>query len=174
MQFLIEETLKVDVDDNVAVMEVKTFKEFDKTITTIAPISSDRAWIRQLHNNTVQQLSLQNTETNSVTLPPHTDFITLRNGDFIMTGYRDQVIRRVISDAKESVVVSTKPLRPTWISKTQTGDVLVTLEDVGDYKLQPSSRRLVQRMTLTGKVLHTYEFLEDGVTRLFTFAERTA
>ena len=42
------------------------------------------------------------------------------------------------------------------------------------YKLQPSSRRLLQRMTLTGKVLHTYEFREDGTTRLFTVPWRTA
>ncbi|KAK3083347.1 hypothetical protein FSP39_020487 [Pinctada imbricata] len=29
-------------------------------------------------------------------------------------------------------------------------------------------------MTLTGKVLHTYEFREDGKTRLFTWPTRTA
>ena len=70
--------------------------------------------------------------------------------------------------------MSTKPLHPSCISKTQTGDVLVSLQDDGDpYKLQPSSRRLVQRMTLTGKVLHTNEFHEDGVTRLFTVPKRT-
>ena len=72
-----------------------------------------------------------------------------------------------------SDIVSTKPLHPHWISKTQTGDILVSLMDDGDpYKLQPSSRRLVQRMTLTGKVLNTYEFREDGVTGLFTLPKR--
>ena len=43
-----------------------------------------------------------------------------------------------------------------------------------DYKLRLSSRRLVQRMTLTGKILHMYEFREDGSTRLFTYPWKTA
>ena len=153
---------------------MKTFEEFEKQIRTIAPVSSNQAWVRDYSSYTFKQLSLQSTETNSVTLPPHADFITLSNGDFIVTGYKDQVVRRVTSVGKVSDNVSTKHLHPGWISKTLTGDLLVTLRDDGDrYKLQPSSRRLVQRMTLTGKVLHTFEFREDGVTRLFTLAGRT-
>ena len=71
--------------------------------------------------------------------------------------------------------MSTNPLHPTFISKTQTDQILVSLRDGGDYyNIQPSSRRLVQRMTLTGKILNTYEFREDGTTRLFTFPYRTA
>ena len=171
---MIEETT-VNVDDSVSVMEVKTFKEFDRFLTTIAPISSNQAWIRQFQNYRIKQVSLQSTETNSVTLPIHTDFITLGNGDFIMTEYGNKVIRRVTSAGKVSDIISTKPLHPWWISKTQNNDILISLKDYGDdYKLQPSNRRLVQRMTLTGKVLHTYEFKEDGVTRLFTLPWRTA
>ena len=164
-----------NVDDSVTVEEVKTFKEFDKAIRTVAPISSNQAWVREFQNYTIKQLSLQSQETNSVTLPPHDDFITSSNGDFIVTGYKDQVIRRVTSAGKVSDIVSTKPLHPQWISKTQAGDLLISMTDGGDYyTLQPSSRRLVQRMTLTGKVLNTYEFREDGVTRLFTWPARTA
>ena len=48
------------------------------------------------------------------------------------------------------------------------------MDDGDNYKLLPSSRRLVQRMTLTGKVLHTYEFREDGVPRLFTLPGKMA
>ena len=170
----IEETA-VNVDDSVTVEEVKTFREFDKTILTIAPISSNQTWVAARDSNTLKQLSLRCMETNSVTLPLHTDFVTLSNGDFIVTHGKDQVIRRVTSAGKVSDIVSTKPLHPTWISKTQTSDILVSLDDGGDdFKLKPSSRRLVQRMTLTGKVLHTYEFREDDVTRLFTWPVRSA
>ena len=71
--------------------------------------------------------------------------------------------------------MSTKPLQPTSISRTQTEDIfLVTLEDEGDpYTLKPSSRRLVQRIKLTGEVLQTFEFREDGSTRLFVAPGRT-
>ena len=88
----IEETT-VNVDASVTVEEVKTFKEFDDMIRTIAPISSNQAWVREVPNNTIKRLSLQSTETNSVTLPSHVDFITLSNGDFIVTDYKDQVLR---------------------------------------------------------------------------------
>ena len=64
---------------------------------------------------------------------------------------------------------------PLEISNSQTDDILVTLKDDRDHQyLNPSSRRLVQRLTPKGKVLHTYELREDGTTRLFTLASRTA
>ena len=170
----IDET-KANVDDSVTVEEVKTFKEFDNRIYKIAPISSNKAWVSEIKNNTIKQLSLQSTETNSVTLPPHNDFISLSNDDFIVIIYKNQAIRCVTSAGKVSDIASTKPLHPTWINKTQTGDILVSLTNDGaDYKLQPSSRRLVQRMTLFRKILNTYEFREDGITRLFTLPYRTA
>ena len=169
----IEET-SANVDASVTVEEVKTFNEFDKRIYAIAPVSDTHAWIKELSNYTIKQVSLQSTDTNSVTLPPHGDFITLSNGDFIVIGYTGQVMQRVTSAGKVSDIVSTKALHHTLISKTQAGDILVSLMDDGDdYKLQPSSRRLVHRMTLMGKILHTYEFREDGTTRLFTWPQRT-
>ena len=63
---------------------------------------------------------------------------------------------------------------PRAVCTTHTGDILVNLKDDGDFfKLIPSSRRLIQRMTVTGKVLQTYEFQEDGKTRLFTAPGKT-
>ena len=158
---------------NVTVQEVQTFKEFDNWIENITPVSNDKAWISDCKGN-VKFISQQKAETQKKTLPPFNDFTVLNNGDFIIINFDDKVIRRVTSDGKESVVTSSKPLHPTFISKTQTDEILVTLRDGGDYyDIKPSSRRLVQRMTLTGKVLHTYEFREDGTTRLFTFPYRT-
>ena len=48
------------------------------------------------------------------------------------------------------------------------------LDDCGnEYNLKPSSRRLIQKMTLSGKVLNTYEFQNDDKTRLFTVPWKT-
>ena len=171
----IEETAKANVDESVSVEEMETFTEFKKMINTVAPISNDQAFVSEFQNYTIKKLSLHSTETNAVTLAPHSGFVPLSDGDLIVIGYKNQAIRRVTSAGKESVIVSTKPLHPNWISKTNTNDLLVTLKDDRDhYKLEPSSRRLVQRMTLSGKVLQTNEFREDGVTRLFTAPTKTA
>ena len=161
------------VDGTINITEVKTFKEFDSIIRTIAPISPTHAMISD-NKPSVKLLSLQSNETRSKTLPKFTNLVALTNGDFIYTSYSGQVIRHVTSAGKDSVIANTKPLYPLEISKTPQDYILVTLRDGGDhYKLNPSSRRLVQWITPNGNVLHTYELREDGKTRLFTLASRT-
>ena len=171
----VKELIMTSVDDTVTTEEIKIFKEFDDQICTIHPIPSTQAWISDISGSDVKLMTLENIETQIITLAPHADFVTLSNDGFIVINSGGGVLLRVTLDGKVSDIVSTKPLYPTSISKTHTDDLLVTLRDAGnDYKLKPSSRRLVQRMTLTGKILNTYEFREDGTTRLFTFPELTA
>ena len=174
----IEETIMASVDD-VAIVgeleEIKSFKEFSSQIDIIVPISSCQAWACDSSSSTIKLLSLQNTETKSISLPSLFDFIVLSNGEFIVTDPSDQVLQRVTSTGKVSDIISTKPLHPSFISKSQTNDIYVSLsESEYIYKLKPSSRRLVQRITLLGKVLKTYEFRDDGTTRLFTLPGATA
>ena len=169
-----ESDTDIDTRDNISVEEVKTLKYFDEPVRSISPISSTEAWVGGSKSSIIKQLSSQGMETNNMTISNNFSFISI-NGDFIVTVFKNQAIRRVTSAGKEQIILCTKPLHPTWIRQTQTGEVLVSMRDSGDhYKLKSSSRRLVQRMTLTGKVLHTYEFQEDGITRLFTAPTRTA
>ena len=166
----IEETTMTIVDDRIGVKEMRSFKKFDSAIYNIALVSSSQAWTSDVDSYDLKLLSLQDTETKMFSIPPFRDLIRLSNGDFVITDYRKQVIRQVSTAGKVRDIVSTKPLHPSRISKTHTDNILVAVYDDGDkYKLQPSSRRLVHRMTLKGKVLNTYEFREDGITRLFTF-----
>ena len=169
-----QETMMTYVDDEVHIEEEKSFKEFDRTITTIASISDTQAWVGDTSNE-IELISSQNENAHRMTFKTFYDAIALCTDNLIATNPSKQTIQRVSSHGKESVIVNTKPLHPSLISKTHTGDILVTLMDAGyRYKLHSSSRRLVQRMTLTGKVLNTYEFREDGKTRLFTYPRRTA
>ena len=172
----IEETVEANTDDNMRVIEEKTFKEFDAIIRTISPMSRVMAYVGDNRSFDIKQLSTISMITRNIALPSdRIDFITVRNGDFVVSGYKNQVLRRVTSAGEESIILRTKPLHPTYISKTQSDDILVSLVDGGDaYKLKPSSRRLVQRMTLSGKILNAYEFREDGVTRLFIAPYRLA
>ncbi|XP_062620541.1 uncharacterized protein LOC134282110 [Saccostrea cucullata] len=67
-------------------------------------------------------------------------------------------------------VISTDPLVPGGICQSVDGGLLVTLIDLESdlYKIVSHSRRLVRHITLTGDVIHEYEYQEDGQTRLFT------
>ena len=172
----LQETTMTKGEVEVNFEEEKRLNEFDKMINTIVPISDTQAWVGDISGtNDIKLLSSQNLKTQHMTLQTYNDFITLGNSEFVVTDYDKQAIRRVSSDGKESDIVSTKPLHPILISKTKACDILVTVMDNGEYyNLQSSSRRLMQRMSLTGKVLHTYEFREDNVTRLFTVPIRTA
>ena len=159
---------------SVRIEELKEFKQFDNTIRYIVPISDTQAWVGDYSYTDIKLLSCKNVKVKRMTLTSYWDFITLSNCDFVVTIYNTREIRRGTATGEESVLVCTNPLFPTWICRTQTDDILVTLRDGGDlFSLHTSRRRLVQRMTLTGKVLHTYEFREDGVTRLFTAPWRT-
>ncbi|KAK3101447.1 hypothetical protein FSP39_003663 [Pinctada imbricata] len=103
------------------------------------------------------------------------DITISNNGHFVLTSLSNQSVSVLTEVEKAIRTWCTKPLRPTFISKTENDNILVTLVDDGDtFNLLPTSRRVVQRMSLTGKVLHTYEFREDGKTRLFTLPNRTA
>ena len=172
----IEEKATAKVIDTISVKQVKIIEQFDKTIVVIAPISTTQAWIGVSCSYTITKLSFKNTgNTETIDFKRYNDCITGSNDDFIVAKYTEQAIHCVTSSGVEDVIASTKPLHPLRIIKTQTDEILVSLRDNGDdYNLNPSSRRLVQRMTLTGKVLNTYEFQGDGVTRLFTFPTRTA
>ena len=64
----------------------------------------------------------------------------------------------------------TDSLLPLGICQTLDRDLLVTLIDTDTDIYEPSShsRRLVRHVTLTGDVIHEYEYKEDGKTRLYT------
>ena len=160
--------------------QIKGFKPFVNRIHGIVPTSGDRACVLAKGRADLKFVSLQNDETDAIKFPCF-DFITDNDRDFIYTEYNNSLIRRYTPNGKKSVIFSVDPLYPTWIRKTQTDNIIVCLMESWNVftaiyanALTPSSRRLVQRMTLKGKVLNTYEFREDDVTRLFTLPWRTA
>ena len=164
--------MTITVQDSTSVEEVKTYNDFSDFISTIAPISRSEAWIGDGEAN-VKLLSIQTNETQSKALQQFNDFAVFNNGDFIVTDSDEQKIRLLSSAGKDSIIVSTKPLYPSCITKTPTDELLVSLRDDGDYyNLQESSSRLVQRMTRTGRVVRTFEFQDDGTTRMFTLPYR--
>ena len=164
------EEKKIIFQGSANVEELKTFKYFSNFIYTIKPISSSEAWICDGEGN-VTIVCLNSNETQSKALQSFTDYVVSTYGDCIVTDYSNQAIRLVSSTGEESSIVSTMPLHPTFISKTPSGAILITLIDHED---EYNSRHLVQRMTRTGDILHTYEFRKNAIAKLFTFPTRTA
>ncbi|XP_062602919.1 uncharacterized protein LOC134264673 [Saccostrea cucullata] len=83
-------------------------------------------------------------------------------------------IEQVNKNGSVSTVVGTDPLLPLGICQSVDGGLLVTLrdEESDDYKLESNSRRLMRHITVTGELIHEYEYQEDGQTRLFTYPYR--
>ena len=158
-------------DNDVTLHIIKTAEHSKNQILSVIPISETDAWIYS-DKNAIKVMSIQS--KGSRTIPSLAYFTMLENGDLIVTDSENKVIRRINSDGKETVIAHTKPLQPRWVCKTHTEDILVNLKDDGDsFKIKPSSRRMVQRITLTGNVLQTYEYKDDKQTKLFVSPGRS-
>ncbi|KAK3100692.1 hypothetical protein FSP39_023861 [Pinctada imbricata] len=159
---------------SVSVEEKYTIERYSEPILSINHISDAKAWIL---NKSVRRPKLLDNNGKEVKCIENkcSDFIISRSGEFVLTSIANRNVSVFSEDENEIRRIDTESLLPINISKTENEDILVTLVESGDaYNLVPTSRRIVQRMTLTGKVLHTYEFKDDGKTRLFIWPRRTS
>ncbi|KAK3101269.1 hypothetical protein FSP39_002259, partial [Pinctada imbricata] len=159
---------------SVSVEEMDDIVGYSNVICSVEPVSDTNAWIRVDKDQYAKFIDIASEESKSIKTSCR-DLVISRGGYFVLTSKVRHDIS-VLTKAEDTIrTIITNPLNPSWISKTENDDILVTLRDEGDeYNLVHTSRRLVQRMTLTGEVLHTYEFREDGKTRLFLLPARTA
>ncbi|KAK3100244.1 hypothetical protein FSP39_016903 [Pinctada imbricata] len=159
---------------SVSVEEKYNIERYSELICSINPISDTKAWIRHMKDYRSKLLDVNGEELKCMDVHS-SDFIISKSGDFVHTYQTMCSISIFSEDENEIRTIDTKPLKPTFISITDNDDILVTLVDGGDlFNLVSTSRRIVQRMTLTGKVLYSYEFREDGKTRLFIRPLNTA
>ncbi|XP_062613441.1 uncharacterized protein LOC134275200 [Saccostrea cucullata] len=102
------------------------------------------------------------------------DMCVTSTGDVYFTDFSNKSIRCLSLSGSVSTVISTDPLVPLGICQSVDSELLVTFRDKesDDYKLESHSRRLMRHITVTGDVIHKYEYQEDGQTRLFTLPYR--
>ncbi|XP_062599812.1 uncharacterized protein LOC134261384 [Saccostrea cucullata] len=98
------------------------------------------------------------------------DMCVIDTGDVYFTNYSNKSISCMSPSGSVSTVISMDPLALVGICQSVDGGLLVTLRDEESerYKSESHSRRLVRHITMTGDVIHEYEYQEDGQTRLFT------
>ncbi|KAK3103989.1 hypothetical protein FSP39_023450 [Pinctada imbricata] len=159
---------------NVSVEEKNDIDRYSKYISSLKAASDTNAWVKVHEDKFAKLIDITGEELKTMKRSC-TKVIISKSGEYVLTDFNKRKLLILTKNEDKITTINTKPLRPTWISKTENNDILVTLKDDDNlYNLTPTSRRIVQRMTLTGKVLHTYEFREDGTTRLFTYPARTA
>ena len=169
-----------DDDTGVSVVKIKSLRVFwndghDSHMTTIAPMTDTDAWIANCFKSTVKLYSTANKEIRRKRVEGEGPFAMLSNGDHIVSGKRT-LLRVASNGTVTNLIISTdtsKDLVPSGVFKTQTDDILVSLTN-DDFlsQVMPTSRRLLQRMAISGDTLQpreTYEFREDGTTKLFNY-----
>ncbi|KAK3103269.1 hypothetical protein FSP39_018002 [Pinctada imbricata] len=157
---------------SVSVEEKYNIDRYHQGITSINPVSDTSVWITTVEAMYAKLLDRTGAELKEMNTPC-SDMIIMRSGEYVLSELKKRKISLLTKDENMIRSISTKPLLPFRISKTENDDILVTLRDGGDpYHLVPTSRRVVQRMTLTGEVLHMYELRKNDKTRLFTLPIR--
>ncbi|XP_062569727.1 uncharacterized protein LOC134231778 [Saccostrea cucullata] len=157
----------IDLDD-IGVTEINSFQFGDKPITVLEAFSEEQCYLRQSHTKYTEKVNQQGKKTQQLNIIPN-DVCMTENGDDYFTDLSNKSIRRLSPSGSVSTVVSTDPLLPGGICQSVDSGLLVTLIgcESDSYKLESHSRRLVRHITVTGDVIHEYEFQEDGHTRLF-------
>ncbi|XP_062620358.1 uncharacterized protein LOC134281938 [Saccostrea cucullata] len=161
-----------DLDD-IGLTQINSFQYGDKPISVLKAFSEDQCYIKEYQPKYTEKVNTQGTKEHKFSIFPN-DMCVTDNGGVYFSNYIDKSVSRLSPSGSVSTVISTDPLVPAGICQSVDGGLLVTLTDKKSdrYKLESHSRRLVRHITVTGDVIHEYEYQEDGHTRLFTWPIR--
>ncbi|XP_062581496.1 uncharacterized protein LOC134243279 [Saccostrea cucullata] len=167
MENMIGETL--DLDD-FRLTETNSFKYVDKVIVKLRALCEDQCYIGDKKSPYFEHVNKEGERKHKYDIAAN-DMCVTDTRDVYFTDFNKKSIRCLSPSGSVSTVISTDPLLPLGICQSVDGGLLVTLRDYeSDYfKLESHSRRMVRHITVTGDVIHEYEYQEDGRTRLFTF-----
>ncbi|XP_061178470.1 uncharacterized protein LOC133187129 [Saccostrea echinata] len=154
---------------NISLIETSLFKYGDGRIVLLRALCKDQCYIREVNILYTEQLNKEGEKKHRYNISPF-QLCVIDTGDVYFTDFDNNTISCLSPSGSVSTVISTDPLVPLGICQSVDGGLLVTLRDMelDDYKLDSRSRRLVRHITVTGDVIHEYEYQEDGQTRLFT------
>ena len=152
--------------------EISCFQHKDTDIVTIYPISREKAWFTYWNAKEFTLLQQDGHHIESVPKDMGTHSFIMQNNAFLLCNQEGTTIFKIDSSGKISVWVNVEPLLPRFIGHTLHDTVLVSVVDDLFAPRTVESQRKVQMMSLSGKVLRTYEYGDDGTTPVFTFPGR--
>ncbi|XP_062608666.1 uncharacterized protein LOC134270466 [Saccostrea cucullata] len=158
----------LDLDD-ISVTQINSFQYGNQAIHTLETISDDQCYLYETSSSYIEKVNQQGVKESRFRISPN-DMCVTDTGDVYFTDEINKSIRCLSPSGSVSTVISTDPLIPGGICQSVDSGLLVTLIDreSDPYKLNSLSRRLARHMTMTGDVIHDYEYQEDGHTKLFT------
>ncbi|XP_062593158.1 uncharacterized protein LOC134254633 [Saccostrea cucullata] len=158
--------------NNISLTETNSFKYGNKEIRLLSALCEDQCYIKQSGSDKIEQVNKKGKKIHKYNIKA--DYMCVTDtGDVYFADRLKKSIGHLSPPGSVSEVISTDPLIPRGICQSVDGGLLVTLIDESlPYRLEPHSRRLVRHITVTGDVIHEYEFQEDGHTRLFTLPGR--
>ncbi|XP_062610554.1 uncharacterized protein LOC134272324 [Saccostrea cucullata] len=159
--------------DNISVAHINTFRHGDKNILSLKKFCEDQCYIHELNSKYIAEVNPKCTKKYKFRIFP-IDMCVANNNNVYFTEFSNNEINCLSPLGSVSTVSSTDHMEPVGICQSVDGGLLVTLIDKESdlFKLEPHSRRLVRYITVTGDVIHEYEYQEDGHTRLFTLPYR--
>jgi hypothetical protein len=155
-----------DLED-ISVTESNSFQYSDVSVYALSAFNENESYIRSLYSNYIERINKHGDKKQRYNVTAW-DFCGTDTGDVYFTE-KTRTISRLTPSGSVSTVVSTQPLEPIGICQSVDGGLLVTLIDSesGLHELNSYSQRLMRHVTLTGDVIHKYEYQEDGQTRLY-------
>ncbi|XP_062587311.1 uncharacterized protein LOC134248944 [Saccostrea cucullata] len=155
--------------NNISLNETNSFKYGDKSIVILKAFCEDQCYIEDTESSSTEHVNKDGEKKDKCNFEPNDLYVT-DTGDIYFTDGVNNAVNCLSSSGSLSTVVSTDPLAPWGICRSVDGGLLVTLRDMysDPYKLESHSRRLVRHITVTGDVIHEYEYQENSQTRLFT------
>ncbi|XP_078337085.1 uncharacterized protein LOC144626601 [Crassostrea virginica] len=163
--------------EQITVTETDSFQWGEKSILVLEAMNEYRCLLSNNKFQNVVQVSKSGKKEKQFSVDVYGVCVT-DNNDVYVSDMKNMSISRLSSSlfpsGSVSTAFSTDPLQPVGICKTMDGGLLFALGDTESDYFQPNSdsRRLVRHATLTGDVIHEYEYQEDGQTRLFTMPSR--
>ena len=154
--------------NNIRTEKISSFQHKDLKVHTISPISCEEAWITYQNAEEFTLLRQDGHHTESVPKRTGSYSFIIRNDSFLLCNPGGNNILKIETSGKISELINFAPLLPGIIGNTLSDNVLVSLVDEPSGSRTEKSQRKVQMMSLSGGVLHTYEYGVDGNTAMLT------
>ncbi|XP_060073569.1 uncharacterized protein LOC132553352 [Ylistrum balloti] len=146
--------------------QLHSFTVCQDFIDTVSCVSGENAWMF-CDGNKLILVNKDGDKQRSIQLRGKIgDFCTLASGEVLLTHMDDCCVYSIQANGVMTLQFKTEPLHPVAIQPTHDDNLLITLADVWDYKIEPQSQRQLRMYSRDGTVLKTLEFGPDE-KRLF-------